>query len=286
MTNQAARHADGLRERVQVDAGRIAYDVVGDGPPVVLTHGTPSWSYLWRELVAPLAQDYTVYLWDLPGYGDSTVADSERPSVALHAETLRDLIGHWGLAEAQPALVGHDIGGGTVLRAHLLHQVPVRQLVLLDAAVLTPWVTPTVAHMQRHLEVYRTMPNTVFRRVIAAHLASATAMPMTGETTRAYLDRYAGDAGQQSWLDQVAGFSDDDTQPVVDRLGDIAVPTQLIWGERDEWLTVEVADRLRAAIPGAELAIVPGAGHFLPEDAPEETLANLRRALDRVLPYS
>jgi alpha-beta hydrolase superfamily lysophospholipase len=49
----------------------IAYDVLGAGPAVVLTHGAPSWSYLWRNVAPEPARTYSVYLWDLPGYGDS-----------------------------------------------------------------------------------------------------------------------------------------------------------------------------------------------------------------------
>ncbi len=279
-THTALGASSALGDRVDVAGGRAAVEVIGHGSPVVLTHGTPSWSYLWRNIATRLGEDHTVYLWDLLGYGDSTVAAGTRPSVALHAATLAELVEHWGLTGPRSAaLVGHDIGGGAVLRAHLLHQVPARALMLLDAALLTPWVTPVAAHMQAHLEAYRTMPTSVFSEVIAAHVATTTARPMPVEVTRAYLDRYAGNAGQQRWLDQVAGFSDDDTRDVVAGLDQITAPTHVIWGERDQWLPLDTAERLRDAIPGAELTTIPDAGHFLTEDAPEATTTALHNAL-------
>ena len=125
-----------LRDRIALPTGTIAVDVLGEdrpGTPVVLTHGTPSWSYLWRHVAPALAHERPVYLWDLPTYGDST---GHTPSVAGHAQTLAALVGHWGLDA--PVLVGHDIGAATVLRAHLVHGTPASALVLADAAVLAP----------------------------------------------------------------------------------------------------------------------------------------------------
>jgi pimeloyl-ACP methyl ester carboxylesterase len=277
-------HADHdweLGRRVRVAGGEVAYDVLGEGPAVVLTHGTPSWSYLWRNLATELAATHTVYLWDLLGYGDSALDPGVTPSIALHAATLAELAEYW--SRRRPVLVGHDIGAGTVLRAHLTHGVPTRGLALLDAAVLTPWVTPVATHMQTHLDAYRTMPVHVFGEVIAAHLRTATHQPLAPATEQAYLGRFAGEAGRQRYLDQVAGFCDEDTRDVAAALGEISVPTLVAWGERDNWLSVETADELSEAISRSHRVVIPDAGHFLTEDAPVATAAVLRAFLERLL---
>jgi pimeloyl-ACP methyl ester carboxylesterase len=264
-------------ETATVSGGTVTFERVGEGPVVVLTHGTPSWSLLWRDVVPELATDHTVYLWDLPGYGRSTTAAGVRPSVALHAATLAELVDGWGLRD--PVLVGHDIGAATVLRAHLHHRVPAGALALLDAAVLPPWTTPVAQHIRAHLAVYRTMPEHVFHELIRAHLATAVHRPLDPATERAYLGPYAGEDGQQRYLDQVEGFDGADTRDVVARLAEVAVPTLVVWGEHDRWLPADAADRLAAAIPGARRVVVPGAGHFLPEDDPATTAAELSRFL-------
>lgn len=260
-----------LRDRVALPTGTIAVDVLGadrPGTPVVLTHGTPSWSYLWRHVAPALAQERPVYLWDLPTYGDSTGAPTgEVPAVAGHARTLAALVEHWGLDA--PVLLGHDIGAATVLRAHLVHGTPASALVVADAAVLSPWVTGGTQHVQDHLDTYRQMPTYLFAAMVATHLRTAVAGTLTAEAERAYLDPFAGPAGQRRYLDQVAGFSEDDTRDVVARLGEITVPTDVVWGLEDTWLPPSAASTLRDAIPGARLHTVPGAGHFLTEDAPE-----------------
>jgi len=266
-----------LPDRVRVEGGEAATGVFGQGPPVVLVHGTPAWSFLWRKVVPLLAEQCTVYVWDLLGFGDSRAGHGIRPSIARQAATLDELVAHWGLTD--PALVGHDIGGGIVLRAHLLHRVPARSLALLDAAVLGPWNTPFTEHQQRNAEAYRTMPEDVFTDLITRRFQSATHRPMTPEVVAAYLRPWAGAAGQQRWLDQVESVSFEDTREAVDRLAEITAPTLVLWGERDAWLSPATGERLSRTIPGARLETLPSAGHFPAEDAPAPTARALLRLL-------
>jgi pimeloyl-ACP methyl ester carboxylesterase len=264
-----------LKERIRVSGGEVAAGIFGDGPPVILVHGTPAWSFLWRDVVPELAQRHTVYALDLLGFGHSRIDPGVAPSIAQQASTLAELIEHWRLDE--PCLVGHDIGGGIVLRAHLIHDVPVRCLALLDAAVLGHWKTPLTAHMQRHADAYRTMPSHVFDDVITPRLRTATHRPMSEAVARAYHAPWAGPDGQQRWIDQVVAVSFEDTRDVVAQLDRITAPTLVLWGEQDEWLVPSTGDRLASAIPGARLEMIADAGHFLPEDRPEEVADALLR---------
>jgi pimeloyl-ACP methyl ester carboxylesterase len=266
-----------LDQRIQVSGGEVAAGAFGQGPPVVLVHGTPASSYLWRGVVPLLARTYTVHVWDLLGFGESGLAPSAEPSIARQARTLAELVEHWGLDA--PSLVGHDIGGGIATRAHLVEQVPVRRLVLLDAAVLGPWNTPFTEHQQRHADVYRTMPADIFGDLIAARLRTATHRPMSEEVAGAYAAPWSGAAGQHRWIDQVTAVSFEDTREVAERLGEITAPTLVLWGDQDQWLDLATADRLVAAIPGAVRLTVPEAGHFAAEDDPDGVARALLRFL-------
>lgn len=257
-----------LPTRVRVSGGEVATGVFGDGPPIVLTHGTPAWSYLWRGVVPTLAETHTVHVWDLLGFGDSRLDDGVRPTIRLQARTLAELVDHWAVRD--PVLVGHDIGGGITARAHLLEDVPARGLVFMDAAVIGPWNTPFTEHQQRYAEAYRTMPNDAFGDLIATRVRTATHAPMASTVLANYLRPWAGEAGQHRWVDQVEAVRHTDTLDAVARLGEIDVPTLVLWGEEDRWLPTDVADRLAAAIPGARRRFVSGGGHFLAEDRPNE----------------
>ena len=267
-----------LPNRVRVSGGEVASGVFGEGAPVVLVHGTPAWSYLWRKVIPLLAHRYAVYVWDLLGFGHSRLDPGVAPSIVQQARALAELTDHWQL-EA-PTLVGHDIGAGIVLRAHLIEQVSARRLVLLDAAVLGPWNTPFTEHMQRHQHAYRTMPPHVFGDIIGPRIQTATHQPMPDEVADAYLAPWAGPEGQQRWIDQVVSVTWDDTREVVDRLGEITAPTLVLWGEQDGWLPVSTGERLAAAIPTARRATIQDAGHFLPEDKPEQAADEVLRFLD------
>jgi len=268
-----------LRRRVKTAHGEVAYDVLGHGPPVVLVHGTPGRSVLWRAVAPALADRFTVHVYDLLGFGESERRVEQDTSIARQGELLAELVGKWGLE--QPALVGHDIGGATVLRAHLLGAVAARCLALLDAVVLRPWITPTTRHLQAHLDVYRTMPQHLFREVTATHLRTATHRPMDAETFAAYFDQWEGERGQALWLRNVAGFDEQHTRAFEHELGSLQTPTLVIWGEHDAWLDVSLSARITALLPNAERVVIPGAGHFSPEDQPDAVASTLLEYLAR-----
>ena len=157
-----------------------------------------------------------------------------------------------------------------MLRAHLLEDVTARLLALVDAVVLRPWITPTTRHLRAHVDVYRTMPSHIFREVAAAHLRTATFEPMAPDVFAAYFDQWEGERGQRLWIRNVVGHDEQDTADFEPRLGEIAVPTRIVWGEQDAWLPPELAAEIQSPIPGADRVMVPGAGHFSPEDRPAE----------------
>ncbi len=257
-----------LRERVRTGVGEVAFGVYGEGPPVVLVHGTPSRASLWRGVVGRLAGHHAVYVYDLLGFGESERYEGQDVSIAAQGRVLAELVEAWGLEK--PAVAGHDIGGGIVLRAHLLKGVPFQKISLLDAVVLTPWGTPALGHVKEHLGAYRTMPPGVFEAYVSARLGEATNRPMDGEAFEAYLSQWRGPEGQAAYLRKDAALVERDTAEVEPLLGDIRAPVEVVWGGEDGWLDPSQAQALARKIPGSGLRLVPGAGHFVMEDAPAE----------------
>jgi pimeloyl-ACP methyl ester carboxylesterase len=264
-----------LRRRVELPQGSVAFDVLGQGPPVVLVHGTPTWSYLWRKVVPALEGDHSVYVFDLLGYGDSPAGPSADISVAAQARLLVELLDRWGLEE--PAVAGHDIGGAVVLRTHLLHRRRFRRIALVDAVILAPWITATTRHMQAHLAAYQTMPVHIYEQIVAAHLRTAAFGALDEEAFSAYLRPWRGERGRAAYFQKVAQFDEDHTAEFEPLLAGLGAPLLLLWGEQDAWLSPELGRRLLDRIPGAELTVIPGAGHLSMEDAPEAVAAALAK---------
>jgi pimeloyl-ACP methyl ester carboxylesterase len=258
-----------LDERQSTSFGEVAYGVFGEEePPVVLVHGTPSRSYIWREIVGVLADRHRVYVYDLLGFGESERYEGQDVSIAAQGKALAELVEAWGLEESEVA--GHDIGGAVVLRAHLIEGVPFGRIALFDPVVWTPWGTLSLWHVKEHLGAYRTMPGDVFEAYVAARLEQATARPMDDAAFEAYLSQWLGPEGQAAYLRKDEALLERDTAEVEPLLASIGVPVRLVWGEEDRWVDPSLADRLQQGIPGSALDLIAGAGHFVMEDAPQE----------------
>ncbi len=253
--------------------GEVAYEILGDGSPVVLIHGTPSWSYLWRNVAGDLAGQHTVHVCDLLGYGTSEKRAHQDVSIAAQTKVLAGLLDLWGLE--QPCVAGHDFGGAIALRLLLLEERRFRRLALCDPVAIAPWITPFSRHVQAHLEAFQTVPGHIHRQMIATHIRTAIAREMTDDQLEPYLRPWLGAAGQAAYYRQVAQFDERYTREIEPRYGEIQTPTLVLWGAQDGWLDPQFGQRLTQAIPGARLSLIPGAGHFVPEDQPDVVAAEL-----------
>jgi pimeloyl-ACP methyl ester carboxylesterase len=262
-----------LRRRLTLSGGEIAYDVLGYGPPLILVHGTPSRSYIWRDVAFRLADGFTVYVFDLLGFGQSERREGLDVSISGQSRLLAELVEAWEL-EA-PSVAGHDIGGAIALRTHLLEGVPFGCMALVDSVALRPWITSTTRHVKAHLDVYGTMPASVFEAIVASHLRTATHKPMDEHAFATYLEGWRGEYGQRFYLQKDAQLDESDTAEFEVLLPSIGVPVRIIWGEQDAWLDPALAERLHELIPGSDLLVLPDTGHFAMEDSPREVAAAL-----------
>jgi len=255
-----------LRSRTRTSRGEIAFECLGEGPPVVLVHGTPSRSYIWRHIAPVLAERHTVFSFDLLGFGESERHVEQDVSIRAHAEVLAELIDHWQVV--RPAVAGHDIGGAVILRAHLLGEVPMSKLALIDAVALRPWITPRTREMQTNLDRYGPLPDDGLAQEIAQHLRSSTHRELEREAFEALFGQWTGAEGQALYLRNVARLDERDTAEFESLLSTMATPVRVIWGRQDTWLDPSIGDELAALLPHADLVQVPGAGHFCMEDDP------------------
>ncbi len=255
-----------LRHRTRTSRGEIAFDCSGGGPPVVLVHGTPSRSYIWRRIAPVLAERHTVFVFDLLGFGESERHVGQDVSIRAHAEVLAELIEHWQVV--RPAVAGHDIGGAVVLRAHLLGEVAMSRLALIDAVALRPWITPRTREMQANLHRYGPLPDDRLAREIAKHLRSSTHRELEREIFEALFGQWTGAEGQALYLRNVAKLDERDTAEFEPLLSTMRTPVRVIWGQHDTWLNPSIGEDLTALLPHADLVHVPDAGHFCMEDDP------------------
>jgi pimeloyl-ACP methyl ester carboxylesterase len=260
-----------LGQRQGTAVGEVAYEIFGEGPPVVLVHGTPTRSYLWRNIVPALAENRSVYVYDLLGYGESEKGEGQDVSIAAQARLLKELVETWGLEE--PAIAGHDIGGGIVLRAQLLEGVRFSRVAILDAVVLGHWLSAaprsSTWHVREHAEAYEAMPNHLFGAFFSAYLGE-TNSNLGRDAFEAYLAPWWGEEGRRAFVRQALQVEEWHTGEIEPRLACVEVPVLVVWGEKDGWLDPSLAPKLRKEISGSEFKLIQDGGHFVQEDAPEE----------------
>ncbi|CDX30477.1 Alpha/beta hydrolase fold [Mesorhizobium sp. ORS 3359] len=252
---------------------QIRYGVVGEGAPLVLVHGTPFSSIVWRRIVPYLADLRRVYFYDLLGYGQSEMRDGQDVSLGVQDKVFAALLQHWGLEE--PDVVGHDFGGATVLRAHLLGNRNYRSMTLVDPVAVAPWGTPLIRHARQYENVFAGLPQYVHEAIVPAYISGAVHRPLCAEIMSLYAKSWFGETGQKAFYRQVAQMDERYTDEVETRYGEIRCPVTILWGEEDKWISVEHGRALAKKIPASVLKVIPGAGHIVQEDAPEAIVAAL-----------
>ena len=266
-----------LAQRFDFRGQSVAWDALGEGPPVVLIHGTPFSSYVWRKIARELARTRRVFLFDLLGYGQSEQRDGQDVSLGVQNGLLAALLEVWDLQE--PNVIAHDFGGATALRAHLLDGCDYRRLLLVDAVALRPWGSPFVQHVRQHAAAFAGLPDYLQRALLRAYIRGAISRPMTDEELEPYLAPWLGPLGQPAFYRQIAQMDLRYTDQVQERYGEIRCPVMILWGTADAWISLERGEELAAMIPGSRFEAVEGAGHLMQEDAPEAIVAAALRFL-------
>ena len=174
----------------------------GDAPAVVFCHGTPWSSRLWAPLADALSEQFTTYLWDMPGYGQSSKDSQHSVALDVQGELLHDLLEHWGLRA--PHVVAHDYGGAVALRAHLLHGSRFASLALVDVVALAPWGSDFFRLVGDNTDVFAALPGAVHEGALRAYIAGASHSGLTPGQAEMLVAPWLGETRQSAFYRQIA----------------------------------------------------------------------------------
>ncbi|MQA02033.1 MAG: alpha/beta fold hydrolase [Streptosporangiales bacterium] len=268
-----------LREEFGWRGRRVRWGRQGSGEPVVMCHGTPWSSVLWRPYAEALSREYTVYLWDMPGYGTSSKDAGHPVSLDVQGELFAALLEHWELD--RPHVVAHDYGGAVTLRAHLLHSAEYASLALVDVVALAPWGSDYFRLVKENADVFTALPAAIHEPAVRAYIAGASHRGLTDDQLDELVQPWLGAEGQAAFYRQIAAADQRYTDDVQPRYGSLDLPVCVLWGTEDTWIPVDRAHRLAETIPGAELELIEAAGHLIQLDAPVALTSALHRWLAR-----
>lgn len=283
-----------LHRTVTVNGLTIAYREAGpaDAPAVLLLHGFPSSSHMYRDLIPLLAGRYRVLAPDYPGFGASSAPapDAFPYSFASLAEVIEGFTQAVGAADY--TLFMQDYGGPVGLRLALRLPERVRGLIFQNAvANVEGWNPDVVAQIAPFWETRTAETEAPVRNLLTAdttrfqylHGASQPerVAPESYIVDQAGLDRPGNDAIQlellHAYQDNVALYP-----AFAEYLRARRPPTLVVWGKNDPFFTLAGVDHVKACIPEAEVHLFE-AGHFALETHVDEIAAATLAFLDRTL---
>ncbi len=267
----ASKYGGGASKFATIDGMAVHYRDEGAGPALVLIHGAPSSLHTWDGWVTRLSARRRIVRLDLPGYGLTGPAPDRDYSAARCARVVVALMDKLGIDRAD--IAGNSFGGRIAMTIALEHPARVGRLVLVDAAGLSGQKPPAVFAFARTPVVGRLIRWVTPRMIVRKNVEQVYADP--ANVTDALVDRYYDlirrDGNRQATLDRLNGPAD---PALDDRLGEIRVPVLIEWGEKDAWLPIAFAHRMKDGLRGAKLVTYANAGHVAQEELPDPTASD------------
>lgn len=284
---------------IELGSLRVHHQHGGRGSAVVFVHGLGSSGYLeWRHNLDPVAARHRIFAPDLPGFG-RTDKPRVRYTIPYFARFIRRYMEDRGLRSA--SLVGTSLGGRIALEVALEEPKLVRKLVLVNTLglgrpkvrsahmayglVTVPRLGEAVMEFARDALTWA--PAALIRRVAARYSGASADLEKTIDET--YLENlremYAAAGFRDAYLSTVRSLINPRAlfggqHDVTERLSELKIPVQLIWGADDPLFPLAHAERASSLIGRSKLAVIYGAGHSPQTERPEEFNRVLRAFLD------
>jgi pimeloyl-ACP methyl ester carboxylesterase len=262
------------RRHATIHGHDIGYRMSGDGPVILLIHGMAGRSDTWLEVMARLERDYTVIAPDLIGHGESAKPMGDY-SLGAYASGLRDLLAVLGIPRA--TVVGHSFGGGVAMQLAYQHPECCERLVLVASGGLgreVSWMLRLMALPGTELLMPLLFPGFLRDRgdqVSRSLHERGIRWPRIDQMWRSYAS-LADSPNRTAFVRTLRSVIEPGGQVVnaMDRLYlAAAVPTLIVWGERDDVIPVSHGHAAHDAIPGSRLEIFERAAHFPHVEEPE-----------------
>jgi pimeloyl-ACP methyl ester carboxylesterase len=262
---------------VSVDGNRVHYRVEGEGPVVVLIHGTASSLHTWGQWVDQLKTQYRIIRMDLPGFGLTGPDRADRYEVSDDVRFLSGFLEALGVEKVH--LVGSSLGGRLAWQYSLVNPEQVRSLTLINALGYPQEKWPPAIEMAQWPVVDTLMENVSPRFMYEIGLKEVyfdKALVNDVLVDRYYeLSRYPGN--QKAFPKRVKARLDQDHSDIAN----IFVPTLILWGEEDLYFPVASAHQFKQDIKGSSLRIYPSVGHLPMEEVPIKSARDFQEFVGR-----
>jgi len=253
---------------VEVGGHRLAYHRSGEGETILLVHGITTYSFIWRDVVPLLEKEYDVVVVDLLGCGESDKPLDVSYAIQDHADRIYGFVRTLGIDRFH--LVGHDLGGGiaqilAVRHPEMLYDMVVANTVAYDFWPVQP-ITALRTPIMRQL-LMATFDFGTFRMVVKRGLYHKERV--TDELMECFMAPMNTTDGRKAFLHFARCLDNHNLTSIANELRDLEVPTLILRGDSDPYLSATISEKLHREIPGSRLEHTATASHFIQVDEPE-----------------
>ncbi len=276
--------ADSGSRFIELDGFNVHYRDEGsrDKPVLVMIHGVVASLHTWDDWVPAFAPHYRIIRFDVPGFGLTGPKRSGDYSGERMIRIFGLLLDHLRIDKV--SIAGNSLGGYIAWNFALAQPARVEKLVLIDPAGYqmrkVPWMIASAALPGSTVAMPMWMP----RALIAQGIKEVYGEPgriKSGVVDRYYdLSRRPGNRRAMMEIFRVLlKVNKDELEGTGQRVAAIKAPTQLMWGERDRWISPKHVPLWKRDLPGIQVRTYPGVGHIPMEEIPEQTAADALRFL-------
>ncbi|MGJ8527287.1 alpha/beta fold hydrolase [Maritalea sp.] len=272
-----AKYVNEHSQFAEIDGLRMHYQVRGDGPTIVLLHGSNASLQTWDGWAQALQTDHRVIAIDLPGHGLTGPDEKMRYDWPEMAILVARLLDH--LQVETYTIAGNSMGGAVAWNLALLDNQRAERLVLVDSrGYPADEPKPLIFQAFGTWGVGHILSKITPRIVVDANLRDLYGDPDQVEdaTVTQYQDMLVREGNRYATYVRFSQPSNDVLLPLLKKL---RVPTLIMWGEKDNWILPKYGALFARDIKGAKLMTYPDLGHVPMEEAPERTVADLRAFL-------
>lgn len=256
---------------IKVEHLKLHYLEMGSGEPILLLHGWPTSSYLWRNLIPTLAENNRVIALDLPGFGRSDKRLSDSFSFTYQNKMIDSFLKQLGVEKVNLAV--HDLGGPLGLFWAIRNPEKISRLTLLNTLVYPEfsWAVKLfgLSTILPGVKTWLTSPRGLRA---AMRLGIVNKDDLSKADIEQYQRPFQSKESRKVLLKTVQRLSIKGYHEIAEKLPKLDIPVQVIYGKNDKILP-KVADtmaRVKKDLPQAKVTALDDCGHFLQEDKPLE----------------
>lgn len=267
-----------------LEKGNMHYVDEGKGEPILFVHGTPTWSFLYRDFIKELSKEHRCIAIDHLGFGLSEKLDSAHYTPEWHSENLSQFINKMNLQNI--TLVVHDFGGPIGLSTGIGNSERIKRVVLFNS-----WLWET--KISREAQKIDKMVNSAIGKFLYLNMnfspkvlfkkGFANSKNLSKEVHKHYIKPFPNVKSRKPLLmlaKSLVGSSDwyQEQWEQMDKLE--LKPWLIIWGNKDKFISKEYLEKWKVRLPKAEIRKVES-GHFVQEEKPIESIEYIRHFMHK-----